>query len=168
VGKKSYNALVPDETHELEKCREAAFDLLSRRLQSEAELKRKLLRKKFDPQIVDAVVIALKQKNFLDDRRFAATKSMSAMQHKHHGRRRAYVELLKSGVKSEVANEALDDVYNTADSVEVARQLAMKKARSLKQLDPVTARRRLAGMLQRRGFEYEAIKAVIDDVLGGE
>jgi regulatory protein len=57
-------------------------------------------------------------------------------------------------------------VYTKTDSLEAARMLAEKKAGSLKRLDPVVARRRLAGMLMRRGFDYETIKPVIDGVLG--
>ena len=68
------------------------------------------------------------------------------------------MELLKAGVKNDVAERALDDVYDAADSLEVARRLAMKQAARLRKLDPLVARRRLVGMLQRRGFEYEAIK----------
>ena len=39
--------------NELQKCRDAALDLLSRRLHSEAELKRKLSRKKLAPEIIE-------------------------------------------------------------------------------------------------------------------
>jgi hypothetical protein len=31
----------------------------------------------------------------------------------------------------------------------------------------VVARRRLVGMLQRRGFDYDSIKPVVDEVLDG-
>ncbi len=50
----------------------------------------------------------------------------------------------------------------------MARELARKQAPRLKRLDPMVARRRLMGMLQRRGFEYETIKPVIDEILGDE
>ena len=32
----------------------------------------------------------------------------------------------------------------------------------------MTARRRLAGMLLRRGFDYDTVRPVIDEVLGDE
>jgi len=76
------------------------------------------------------------------------------------------MELLKSGVKGDVADRALDGVYDTHDSAAAARQLAAKQAPRLKKLDPLVARRRLVGMLQRRGFDYETIRPVIDEVLG--
>jgi regulatory protein len=93
---------------------------------------------------------------------------MSAAEHRHHGRRRALLELLKAGVKAEDANRALDDVYEQANPVAMARELALKRAASLRKLDPAVARRRLAGMLQRRGFDYDAIRPIIDEVLGNQ
>jgi SOS response regulatory protein OraA/RecX len=50
----------------------------------------------------------------------------------------------------------------------VARELARKKAPSLKRLDSHTARRRLYGLLLRRGFNYEEIRPVVEEVLGAE
>jgi regulatory protein len=76
------------------------------------------------------------------------------------------MELLRAGVSGEVADRALDDVYDKSDSVAVARELAKKQAKRLKALDPLVARRRLVGMLQRRGFEYDAVKPVVDEVIG--
>jgi regulatory protein len=67
-----------------------------------------------------------------------------------------------------VARTALDDVYDATDPVAEARSLAEKQAARFKRLDPVVARRRLVGMLQRRGFDYDAIKPVVDTVLGGD
>lgn len=150
-----------------QECLDKALEMLGRRLHSRSELHRKLMRQEFGQAVVDEVLEDLGRLGYVDDERFARTKALSAAQHKHHGRRRAYVELVKSGVKGEVAKKALDDVYEQADSVAMARQLAMKQAGRLKKLDPMVARRRLVGMLQRRGFAYEEIRGVVDEVLGG-
>ena len=77
------------------------------------------------------------------------------------------MELVKSGVSRVVAEKALGHVYEGADATSEARRLAMKKAPALRKLDPLVARRRLVAMLQRRGFEYEDIKPILDEVLGG-
>ena len=65
-----------------------------------------------------------------------------------------------------MSERALGDVYDSHDSVAVARRLAEKQAPRLKKLDPAVARRRLVGMLQRRGFDYESIRPVVDEVIG--
>lgn len=116
--------------------------------------------------IVKEVLDELERLGYVNDERFAKTKALSAAEHKQHGRRRAMAELMKAGVGRQVAEKALDDVYEQTDSTALARQLAQKQAARLRRLDPQVARRRLAGMLQRRGFDYDAIKPVIDEVLG--
>lgn len=149
-----------------QECFDRALEYLGSRLHSTAELRRKLTRREYGDAVVDAVLADLARLGYLDDARFAKTKALSAAQHKHHGRRRAFLELIKSGVKGDVADKALADVYAEHDSTAVARQLAQKQAPRLKKLDPLVARRRLVGMLQRRGFDYGSIKPVIDEVLG--
>ena len=151
-----------------QECFDAAMRFLQTRLHSTSELRRKLMRKEWGGEVVDATLADLARMGYLDDSRFAQTKALSAAEKKHHGPRRAMVELLKAGVKSDVAARAVDDVYGSADNTAAARQLAEKQAPRLKKLDPIVARRRLAGMLQRRGFDYETIKPVIDSVLGDD
>jgi len=151
-----------------QECFDYAMKCLQSRLHSTSELRRKMVRREYGETVIDGVIADLARMGYLDDARFAKTKALSAAQHKHHGRRRAFVELLKAGVKKDVADAALDDVYHDKnDSTREARQLAEKKAPSLRRLEPAVARRRLAGMLMRRGFDYETIKPVIDQVLGG-
>jgi regulatory protein len=149
-----------------QECFDRAMAALGSRLHSRAELHRKLMRREYGETVVNAVLDDLVRLGYVDDERFARTKALSAAQHKHHGRRRAMIELRKSGVGASVAERALDDVYSTHDSTAVARTLAEKHAARLKKLEPAVARRRLVGMLQRRGFDYASIKPVVDDVLG--
>jgi regulatory protein len=155
-----------------QECFDKAMEALQSRLHSRAELHKKLTRREYGEAVINGVLDDLARLGYVDDERFAKNKALSAAQYKHHGRRRAMVELLKSGVKGETARKALDDVYDAGgaeggvDSVATARMLAQKKAPSLRKLDPLVARRRLMGMLQRRGFDYDSIKPVVDEVLG--
>lgn len=149
-----------------QECFDKAMEFLQTRLHGRAELSRKLMRGEYGEDVINGVLEDLVRLGYVDDARFAKVKALTAAERKHHGRRRALAELIKSGVKGEVARRALDEVYEEHDSRSVAKELAMKQAPRLRKLDPVVARRRLAGMLQRRGFEYDSIKPVIDEVLG--
>jgi regulatory protein len=150
-----------------QECFDAAMRFLQLRLHSRAELHKKLMRKEYGEAVINAVLDDLTRLNYLDDARFAKTKALSAAQHRQQGRRRAFMEILKSGVKGDVAGRAVEDVYDATDSLAIARQLATKQAPRLRKLDPVTAKRRLIGMLQRRGFDYDTIRPVVEEVLGG-
>ena len=149
-----------------QECFDDAMKSLQLRLHSRAELARKLARREYGPAVIEGVLEDLVRLGYVNDEVFARNKAQSASDHKHHGRRRAWAELLKSGVKGEVAERALADVYKPADSLANARLLAEKQAPRLRKLDPVVAKRRLVGMLQRRGFDYDTIKPVVEQVLG--
>jgi regulatory protein len=149
-----------------QECFDKAMEYLQMRLHSRAELSKKLMRREYGQAVVNGVLDDLLRLGYLNDEQFARTKALSASEHKHHGRRRAKIELLKSGIKGEVADRALDEVYAQTDNLANAKLLAQKQAARLKRLDPAVARRRLVGMLQRRGFDYETIKPVVDQVLG--
>lgn len=151
-----------------QECLDKALALLGQRLHSRAELQKKLARHEFGDDIIAEVLADLERLDYINDERFAKTKALSAAQYKQHGRRRAFIELLKNGVKPTIANQALDDVYQQTDTTALARQLAQKQAPRLRNLDPLTARRRLTGMLQRRGFDYDSIKPILDEVLGAD
>ena len=81
-----------------------------------------------------------------------------------HGRRRAYVELLKSGVKAEVANAALDDVYSKPASRPPPR--SWPKAPRPRSSIPGRPADDWPPCSSARGFDYETIKPVVDRVLG--
>lgn len=151
-----------------QECFDRAMEALESRLHSRAELHRKLMRREYGEAVVDAVLDDLARLGYVNDAQFARTKALSAAQHKHHGRRRAFVELRKAGVTGDVAAAALEDVYAEHDSTAVAKELARKQLPRLKKLDPMVARRRLVGMLQRRGFDYDSIRPVLDEMLGKE
>jgi len=151
-----------------QECFDTAIHFLESRLHSRMELRRKLARREYGDPVLDATLDDLARLGYVNDARFAQTKALAAAQRKQHGRRRAMLELLKSGVTGETARRAVEDVYGMTDSTGIARALAMKQAPRLRRLDPLVARRRLAGMLQRRGFDYDSIRPVIDEVLGHE
>ena len=149
-----------------QECFDAAVKMLQSRLHARVELRRKLIRREYCESMVDDVLADLARLGYVDDARFARTVTLAAAEHRQHGRQRAMVDLLRRGVEKETARRAVQHVYDATDSLAIARRLAEKRAASLKRLDPIVARRRLAGMLARRGFEYDVVKPVIDEVLG--
>src|SRR5271155_3577992 len=93
--------LSPDEIEEIQRgevrqeCFDSAMRYLESRLHSRTELKRKLVRKEFGPAIIGGVLDDLQRMNYLDDAKFATAKAVSAAKYKHHGPRRAVIELIR-------------------------------------------------------------------------
>jgi regulatory protein len=149
-----------------QECLDHALKLLSARLHSTREIRTKLLRREYGAAVVDAVIADLARMGYLNDAQFARAKAQFAAKFKKQGKRRAKIDLIKAGVKSDVADSALHDVYGQTDTLAVARELARKLSARLQKLDAPTARRRLAGMLQRRGFDYDDVKRILDETIG--
>jgi regulatory protein len=149
-----------------QKAIDKALGYLSRRLHSREELRTRLARGGYDAALVQTALDELTRLGYIDDARFAEARATSAARHRKHGPRRAYVDLVRAGVGHETARRAAVEVFETHDSMKVARELAMKKLPALRRLAPEVARRRLMGMLLRRGFTYDQVRPVIEETVG--
>jgi regulatory protein len=149
-----------------QECFDAGLRLLQRRQHGRAELGRKLMRKQWGDAVIAAVLDDLQRLGYVDDERFAAGMAASAVGRKRQGPRRTMAELLRTGVAAAVAAGAIEAAYGKTDSSAIALGLAQKQAARLRRLEPAVARRRLIGMLQRRGFDFDDIRPVVERVLG--
>ncbi len=76
-------------------------------------------------------------------------------------------ELRRKGVAPEVAEQALEQIDDD-DELTAARELAVRKARTSRGLDPVKRRRRLAGMLARKGYSPGVAMRAVDEALAAD
>lgn len=144
-----------------QECFDKAVSYLARRMHSRVELRRKLLKAEFRPEVVEYALSRLEDMSYINDAEFARLK-LQQSQRKLIGERRAMQELMRSGVKSEVAKEAVGEHFNSAETKNNAQKLIEKKLPTLRRLEPVKAKRRLIGLLQRRGFDYETIMPLVN------
>lgn len=150
-----------------QECFDHAMRYIEKRMQSRRELQQKLTQAEYGPAIIESVLEQLTEMNYVNDARFAESRAESAATYKHHGPNRARMELAKKGVDRETARRVVEQVYESKDTMATARELAKKKMKSLARLEPHVARRRLMGMLLRRGFTFDTIKPVIAEAIGG-
>lgn len=135
-----------------------AFRLLGYRDRSEKEMYEKLARKGFSENIAEEAVTYLKDKGFIDDRRFAEILKKDAVERKRLGKRGTRHYLINKGI----ADDIVDDVLgNDDDYLDAAKSLVERKLRNVKDYDEETIKRRLWGMLSRRGFSYDTINKVL-------
>jgi regulatory protein len=137
---------------------DAALRFLAVRPRSEREIRDRLARHEFAPQIVDGVIERLRQLDLVDDAAFAEYWIEQRQAHRPRGGRLLKHELRLKGVNVDVVTAALP-----ADEDEEvgAYQAAQRKATSLRLLDERTFRQRLGAFLQRRGFSYETSRTVV-------
>ncbi|HYJ78628.1 MAG TPA: regulatory protein RecX [Longimicrobiaceae bacterium] len=149
------------------RAREAALVLLAYRARSAEELRRRLERKGFAPEIARACVDGLGELGMVDDAAFAETFVRDRIRLRPHGRRRLSRELRAKGVDEETATAALDEVMEREEvsDADLAREAAARWHPRAGE-DDARARRRLYGFLARRGFGADAIRQVIEEKLG--
>ena len=70
-------------------------------------------------------------------------------------------ELKNKGIGQEIIRDVFAEVFSGETEIETAEQVAEKKLSTMKTLDRLTRRRRLAGFLERKGFSFEIIRDVL-------
>jgi regulatory protein len=145
---------------------EYAVGMLARQMRTERELRR-LMERRAEPgeagaRAMDAVVVRLKELNYLSDPRFAADYTRLRMEGQKFGRRRVQQDLAAKGVASETVGKAVGEAYAGVDEVALARQYVARKR--MKQPSGENARKESAkvmGRLLRAGFSAGTVFKVL-------
>jgi regulatory protein len=140
---------------------ERALKLLAGRPRSAGEIRKSLASKKIDSSTIDAVITRLEGQGYLDDLAFARLWVSNRQQFKPQGTRALRFELREKGI----ATEIIDQVLEGLDADDAAYRAALKKARSLRQLDTRTFRDKLGAYLVRHGFNFDTARSVIDRII---
>jgi regulatory protein len=150
---------------ENKKAKEKAYRYLAGRAHSEKELRTKLLHKGFSPAVVDQVISDLKAQHYVDDEAFALSYVHSRLVNKSVGEILLRRELWQKGIHEQIIEKALKEAYAEKSQLEVARELLVKRLSRYKELNDWQKKKRLADFLLRRGFEWELVKEVIEEML---
>ena len=144
----------------LQQAVDRAYNFLSFRPRSRAEVRRYLRRKDTPPELIEDTFDRLDRIELVNDRDFASFWIGNRDQFNPRGAQALKSELRLKGVTREVVDELVND---EADE-ERAMQAGRKKAVSLVQqhgMDYATFYRRLGSYLQRRGFKYDIIQSTV-------
>jgi regulatory protein len=150
-----------------ERCKQAAWRLLSLRPRSEVEMVRALRQRKYGKAVAEEVVATLAAKGYLDDEAYShlLAKELSG---KKMGPRRIVQKLRSRGVDRELADQAVEEFEDKDLQVEQARELAVKWNRRSKPEDPRKRQQTAAAYLFRRGYDAELVWAVVREVILAE
>lgn len=152
---------------QLEVARKIALDQLAVRARSGQELRAVLARRKVPADIAAEVLERFTEVGLIDDAAFAQALTRSRATHSLRGRARIRQELHAKGVDRELADEALAEL-DPEEERAAALQLAQRKYPGLARLEPHVARRRLAGVLARRGFPGGVVSSVLAEVFSAD
>ncbi|MFP4320950.1 MAG: regulatory protein RecX [Anaerolineales bacterium] len=134
---------------------------LGRRPRSIAEVRRYLEQKDIIPSAIDEIIQRLEDLHYVDDLEFARFWVRNREEFNPRGRHALRYELRQKGIDSTIIDTVLQDVEPT-DS---AHRAAEKKLRTLRHKDHAEIREKLYAFLVRRGFAYDVVRPVVDDLL---
>jgi regulatory protein len=137
----------------------AALRFLSFRRRTEKEIRDKLRKKGFDDKSIGRTIDKLKEYDLINDTEFAAAWVMERLAYKPRGKRLLAQELWKKGIRKDIIDQVTEELCR--DEEKSATELLEKIKGRYKNLEPKVARRRMYGLLLRRGFSYEAAKSVL-------
>jgi regulatory protein len=144
--------------------RSFALKLLSYRSRSKKEMFEKLKRKGFSDNEIDNTIYSLEKTGLINDKTLAAELFRYSVERKSLGKKGIEAFLSRRGIDKELVNNVLSTHTNAVEAESAAR-FAEKKLKSLKKYPEEMVKRRLWGMLQRRGFSVEVIRKTVDSII---
>ncbi len=149
-----------------DEARRFALTSLARRASSWSGLETKLRQRGIEGAVATATCDDMARLGLLDDARYAEMAARAVLARGPAGRRRIEQPLRRQGVPSELAATAAREPKAGLDPLDEAIRRAERRAQRLpERLDVAARRRRLYGLLVRRGFEPDVCAAAVRRVL---
>ena len=161
--------LTPNKLKELtnseqkQKLRNSALNLLSFRMRSLSELKRRLLKKGYDIQDIEPLLEEFDAKNILNDSEFALAFSRDKIRSRGIGPSILRVELSNHHLSQNLVEDTINRMYTEfpIDTL-LGNHLKKKKIRRNSQLQE-REKNRIVNFLKRKGFSWDDISRVFDE-----
>ncbi|MDH3583060.1 MAG: recombination regulator RecX, partial [Phycisphaerae bacterium] len=145
--------------------RTQALRLLNRRALSEGELAERLRKRGHGDPAIEVVVQRLRDKGLLDDRAYGQALVRQIQAGRPAGRRLLQQKLRHRHLSADLIDALLDEADESTDAVADARRLADSylAGASVQRCPVPVRRRRVLGLLQRRGFDLHATQEALRD-----
>lgn len=130
---------------------------------SRKELETTLAKRHIEPDVAKSVLDRFVEIGMVDDAAFAELLIRSRCNTKRVSRSVLRQQLRQKGVDQEIIEAALT-VISDADELRMATELVERKARSMSRLEPEVRKRRLFGLLARKGYNTSIALRVIQDL----
>ena len=145
--------------------KEAALRFLGNQDRTVHQVRGKLEERGFEQSVIEAALADLGRARLLDDRAFARRWIESRMANRPAGELRFEQDLHSRGVAPEVIAEVLAEFDDTVGSEEAALQVLRRHRWRFAGLGEEKARRKMWGLLSRRGFDADTNQRVVERML---
>lgn len=152
-----------DEKMRLQEARDAAFRLLSYRMRSEGEIKKRLADKSFMSDEIDTTVNNLKKLNYINDLEFARAFAKEKVKLKNIGPLLLRSELFKHYIETALIDRIIQEIYDKYDIHTLIEKHLEKKSINKGSSLENAIKQKLDNYLRRKGFSWGQINVVYAD-----
>ena len=140
----------------------SALNSLDYRDHSEREIRTKLLRK-YDADCVEEVVRKLVELDLVNDERYAENYARELYEHKKFGKMRIKSELRAKGIAADIANEAVDALFEEEEPDNIQRIVDIIGKRYYNRMNDDVGRKKVFAALQRMGYSFSDIREAMSE-----
>ncbi len=151
----------------VEKAKSDALRLITFRVRSEDELRRRLKMRRHSDETVEETVAFLKSKGFVDDEKFAQLYANSRLTTRPAGLSQVERELRQKGVSKDIAARTMASLPEY-DEKQAAAELVKSRFIKMTGVSAEKKKARLFAFLRRRGFSSAAVLAALSELFKGE
>lgn len=140
----------------------SALNSLDYRDHSEKEIRAKLLRK-HDADYVDEAVEKLIELDLVNDERYAENYARELFERKKFGKMRIKSELRAKGISADIANAAVDELFEEEEPDNVQRIVDIIGKRYYNKMNDEVGRKKVFSALQRMGYSFSDIREAMSE-----
>lgn len=140
----------------------SALNSLDYRDHSEREIRTKLLRK-YDADYVEEAVGKLIDLDLVNDERYAENYARELYKHKKFGKMRIKSELRAKGIAADIANEAVDALFEDEEPDNIQRIVDIIGKRYYNRMNDDVGRKKVFAALQRMGYSFSDIREAMSE-----
>lgn len=164
IDEASLKSILGDEMYL--KAKNKALNILAKADQSEKKIREKLLND-YDEDTIDKVIEFLKSNNFINDTILAQKIVNTNLNLNKCGKNRIKQNLYNKGLDASSISEALSEI-DTDEEFDNAMYLAKKRYERVKKEDKKKIYQKLSQHLAYKGFNYDIIKRVLNELLNDD
>ena len=140
----------------------SALNSLDYRDHSEKEIRAKLLRK-HDADYVDEAVEKLIELDLVNDERYAENYARELFERKKFGKMRIKSELRAKGISADIANAAVEELFEEEEPDNVQRIVDIIGKRYYNRMNEEVGRKKVFSALQRMGYSFSDIREAMSE-----
>lgn len=151
------------EETQIAKGRDLAFKYISYRNRTERELKEKLKEKEYTDDVIENIVVTLKEYNYINDEQYAMDMQKELINFKMYGEFRIKQILMQKGISKNIINSLFFDYEKMQENA-----IKLLKRKYGKITPDYKEKKKIYSFLERKGYSYEIIKNSYDEVFQRE